>query len=133
MQTLQWWSFPEVDQPKAIIGPIDDLSFVPNISIGNVILACAPHENPAVVQNSNKYFQLPSFGDKTMPANDAANVTTLNKIVFRLPTMSYNRLNTCISTISTRKSLEHSEPSPAAIQAIIHQRTNQKALLIAWT
>ena len=72
---------------------MDDLSFVPNISIGNVILACAPQENPAVVQNSNKYFQLPSFGDKTMPANDAAKVTTLNKIVFRLPTMSYNRLN----------------------------------------
>ena len=73
--------------------PIDDRSFVPNISIGKVILACAPHENPAVVQNNNKYFQLPSFGDKTIPASEPANVTTLSKIVFRLPIISFGRLN----------------------------------------
>ena len=70
---------PDVDQPKAIIGPIDDRSLVPKISMGKVILACAPHENPAMVQNNNKYFQLPSRGDKTMPANEAANVITLRR------------------------------------------------------
>ena len=73
--------------------PIDDRSFVPNISIGKVILACAPHENPAVVQNNNKYFQQPSFGDKTIPASEPANVTTLSKIVFRLPIISFGGLN----------------------------------------
>ena len=71
---------------------MDDRSFVPNISIGKVILACAPHENPAVVQNNNKYFQLPSFGDKTIPASEPANVTTLSKIVFRLPIISFDRV-----------------------------------------
>jgi len=72
---------------------MDDRSFVPNISIGKVILAWAPHENPAVVQNNNKYFQLPSFGDKTIPASEPANVTTLSNIVFRLPIISFGRLN----------------------------------------
>ena len=71
---------------------MDDRSLVPNISIGKVILACAPHENPAVVQNNNKYFQLPSFGDKTIPASEPANVTTLSKIVFRLPIISFDRV-----------------------------------------